>query len=134
MAIEKTYSMIKPDGVANRHVGEIITRIERSGLTIERMELSMVTPEQAAENYKEHEGKAFYDSLIAYVTSGPVVKMVVSGENAVAIMRKLMGATNCAEALPGTIRGDFGLTVSENVIHGSDSVESAQREIGVFFG
>ena len=94
----------------------------------------MVTPEQAAENYKEHEGKAFYDSLIAYVTSGPVVKMVVSGENAVAIMRKLMGATNCAEALPGTIRGDFGLTVSENVIHGSDSVESAQREIGVFFG
>lgn len=134
MAFERTYNMIKPDGVANKHVGEIITRIERSGLTIEKMELCMVTMEQAKENYKEHEGKSFYDSLISYITSGPVVKMVVAGENAVKIMRKLMGATNCAEALPGTIRGDFGLTVDQNVIHGSDSVESAEREIGVFFG
>ena len=134
MAFERTYNMIKPDGVANKHVGEIITRIERVGLTIEKMELTMVTPEQAAENYKEHEGKSFYDSLISYITSGPVVKMVVSGENAVATMRKLMGATNCAQAAPGTIRGDFGLTVDQNVIHGSDSVESAEREIGVFFG
>ena len=134
MAFERTYNMIKPDGVANKHVGEIITRIERVGLTIEKMELTMVTPEQAAENYKEHEGKSFYDSLISYITSGPVVKMVVSGENAVATMRKLMGATNCAQAAPGTIRGDFGLTVDENVIHGSDSVESAEREIKVFFG
>ena len=134
MAIERTYSMIKPDGVENRHVGEIISRIERAGLTIEKMELTMVTPEQAAENYKEHEGKPFYDGLISYITSGPVVKMVVSGENAVATMRKLMGATNCAQAAPGTIRGDFGLTVDQNVIHGSDSVESAEREIGVFFG
>ena len=134
MAFERTYNMIKPDGVANKHVGEIITRIERVGLTIEKMELTMVTPEQAAENYKEHEGKPFYDGLISYITSGPVVKMVVSGENAVATMRKLMGATNCAKAAPGTIRGDFGLTVDQNVIHGSDSVESAEREIGVFFG
>ena len=133
MAFERTYNMIKPDGVANKHVGEIITRIERVGLTIEKMELTMVTPEQAAENYKEHEGKPFYDGLISYITSGPVVKMVVSGENAVATMRKLMGATNCAQAAPGTIRGDFGLTVDQNVIHGSDSVESAEREIGVFF-
>ncbi len=134
MAIERTYSMIKPDGVENRHVGEIISRIERAGLTIEKMELTMVTPEQAAENYKEHEGKPFYDGLISYITSGPVVKMVVAGEGAVAVMRKLMGATNCAQAAPGTIRGDFGLTVDRNVIHGSDSVESAEREIGVFFG
>ena len=134
MAIEKTYNMIKPDGVKNAHIGEIITRIERVGLTIERMELAMVTPEEAKANYAEHEGKPFYDGLISYITSGPVVKMVVSGENAVATMRKLMGATNCAEAAPGTIRGDFGLTVDENVIHGSDSVESAEREIGVFFG
>lgn len=134
MAIERTYSMIKPDGVENRHVGEIISRIERAGLTIEKMELTMVTPEQAAENYKEHEGKPFYDGLISYITSGPVVKMVVVGESAVAVMRKLMGATNCAQAAPGTIRGDFGLTVDRNVIHGSDSVESAEREIGVFFG
>ena len=134
MAIERTYSMIKPDGVENRHVGEIISRIERAGLTIEKMELTMVTPEQAADNYKEHEGKPFYDGLISYITSGPVVKMVVAGEGAVAVMRKLMGATNCAQAAPGTIRGDFGLTVDRNVIHGSDSVESAEREIGVFFG
>ena len=134
MAIERTYSMIKPDGVENRHVSEIISRIERAGLTIEKMELTMVTPEQAAENYKEHEGKPFYDGLISYITSGPVVKMVVAGEGAVAVMRKLMGATNCAQAAPGTIRGDFGLTVDRNVIHGSDSVESAEREIGVFFG
>ena len=133
MAIEKTYSMIKPDGVANGHIGEIINRFERAGLTIERMELSRVTPEQAKANYVEHEGKPFYDGLISYITSGPVVKMVISGEGAVAKCRSLMGATNCAEAAPGTIRGDFGLTVDENVIHGSDSVESAQREIGVFF-
>ena len=128
MAIEKTYNMIKPDGVRNGHIGEIISRIERVGLTIERMELGMVTLEEAEANYGEHKGKPFY------ITSGPVVKMVVSGENAVATMRKLMGATNCADAAPGTIRGDFGLTVDENVIPGSDSVESAEREIKVFFG
>ena len=113
MAIEKTYNMIKPDGVRNGHIGEIITRIERVGLTIERMELGMVTMEEAESNYGEHKGKPFYEGLISYITSGPVVKMVVSGENAVATMRKLMGATNCAEAAPGTIRGDFGLTVDE---------------------
>ncbi len=134
MAIEKTYNMIKPDGVANGHIGEIITRIERVGLKIERMELANVTMEEAKANYAEHEGKPFYNGLIEYITSGPVVKMVVSGENAVATMRKLMGPTNCADAAPGTIRGDFGLNVDHNVIHGSDSVESAEREIKVFFG
>ena len=97
------------------------------------MELGMVSMEEAEANYGEHKGKPFYDGLISYITSGPVVKMVVSGENAVATMRKLMGATNCADAAPGTIRGDFGLTVDENVIHGSDSVASAEREIGIFF-
>ncbi len=132
--IEKTYTMIKPDGVRNGHIGEIVKRFERVGLTVERMELGMVTEELAKANYAEHEGKPFYDGLIAYITSGPVVKMVVSGENAVATVRKLMGATNPADAAPGTIRGDFGLTMDENVIHGSDSVASAEREIGVFFG
>ncbi len=88
MAIQQTYSMIKPDGVRNGHIGEIINRFERAGLTIERMELGMVTPEQAAANYAEHEGKPFYDGLIAYITSGPVVKMVVSGEGAVAKCRR----------------------------------------------
>lgn len=132
--IEKTYIMIKPDGVRNGHIGEIVNRFERVGLTVERMELGMVSEELAKANYAEHEGKPFYEGLIAYITSGPVVKMVVSGENAVATVRKLMGATNPADAAPGTIRGDFGLTMDENVIHGSDSVASAEREIGVFFG
>ncbi len=134
MAIEKTFSMLKPDAVRDRHVGEIIARIERAGLSIERLELACVTPEQAAANYAEHEGKPFYNGLIEYITSAPVVKMIISGEGAVKKMRALMGATNPAEAAPGTIRGDFGLVMDENVIHGSDSVESAQREIGIFFG
>jgi nucleoside-diphosphate kinase len=125
--------MLKPDAVANRHIGEIIARFERVGLVIERLELAQVTPEQAAANYAEHEGKPFYEGLIAYITSGPVVKMVVSGPDAVAIARKLMGATNPKEAAPGTIRGDFGLVMDANVIHGSDSPESAAREIGIFF-
>ena len=132
--IEKTYSMLKPDAVAAGHIGEIISRFERAGLVIEKMELTQVTPEQAAANYAEHEGKPFYDGLIKYITSGPVVKLVISGEGAVAITRKLMGATNPAEALPGTIRGDFGLVMDANVIHGSDSPESAEREIAIFFG
>ena len=128
MAMEKTYIMIKPDGVANGHIGEIINRFERAGLKIERME-----PEQAAANYQEHEGKPFYDGLITYITSGPVVKMIISGDGAVLKCRSLMGATNPAEAAPGTIRGDFGLIMDENVIHGSDSVASAEREMAIFF-
>jgi len=130
---EKTYAMLKPDAVEAGHIGEIISRFERVGLTIERMELATVTPEQAAANYAEHEGKPFYKGLINYITSGPVVKLVLAGEGAVAITRKLMGATNPAEALPGTIRGDFGLVMDANVIHGSDSLESAEREIAIFF-
>ena len=115
MAVQKTYTMIKPDGVRNGHIGEIVNRFERAGLSIERMELGMVTDEQAKANYAEHEGKPFYEGLISYITSGPVVKMVVSGEGAVAKCRSLMGATNPAEAAPGTIRGDFGLIMDENV-------------------
>ena len=134
MAIEKTYSMIKPDGVRNGHIGEIVNRFERAGLKIERMEMGMVTPEQAAANYQEHEGKPFYDGLISYITSGPVVKMVVSGEGAVAKCRSLMGATNPLEAAPGTIRGDFAVDVNANVIHGSDCLENAEIEIKRFFG
>lgn len=131
---QQTYTMIKPDAVARGLVGKIITRLEEVGLTIERMELGRVTPEQAAANYIEHQGKPFYDGLVEYITSGPVVKMVVSGPNAVSVCRKLMGATNPAEAAPGTIRGDFGLIMDANIIHGSDSPESAVREIAIFFG
>lgn len=133
-AIEKTYSMIKPDAVRDRKVGEIISRIERSGLTIERMELAYVTVEQADENYKHLKDKPFYPNLIAFMTGGPVVKMVISGLGTVAKMRSLMGATNPLEAAPGTIRGDFAIDVNSNVIHGSDSVENAEREIKLFFG
>ncbi|MDR2716230.1 MAG: nucleoside-diphosphate kinase [Coriobacteriaceae bacterium] len=133
MAIEKTYIMIKPDGVRNRHVGDIVGRFERAGLGIERLELGLVSTDQAKANYAEHEGKPFYEGLIGYITSGTVVKMVVSGEGAVAKCRMLMGATDPSSAAPGTIRGDFGLVMDENVIHGSDSPESAVREIGIFF-
>jgi nucleoside-diphosphate kinase len=131
---QKTYIMIKPDAVARGLVGRVISRFEEVGLTLERAELGMVTREQATANYAEHEGKPFYDGLVAYITSGPVMKMVLSGPNAVAVCRKLMGATNPADAAPGTIRGDFGLIMDANVVHGSDSPESAEREIAIFFG
>ena len=108
MAIQKTYSMIKPDGVRNGHIGEIVNRFERAGLTVERMELGMVTLDQAKANYAEHEGKPFYDGLISYITSGPVVKMVISGEGAVAKVRTPW-ALLIRLKLPRTIRGDFGL-------------------------
>ena len=126
--------MIKPDAVSRGLVGRIIGRFEDVGLTIERLEYGMVKREEAAANYVEHQGKPFYDGLVAYITSGPVVKMVLSGPEAVKVCRKLMGATNPVDAAPGTIRGDFGLVLDANVIHGSDSPESATREIGIFFG
>lgn len=131
---QQTYVMIKPDAVARGLVGRIVARFEAAGLVIERLEHGMVTPAQAAANYAEHVGKPFYDGLVAYITSGPVVKMVLSGPSAVPVVRKLMGATNPAEAAPGTVRGDFGLTLDANIIHGSDSPESAEREIAIFFG
>ncbi len=132
--IQKTYVMIKPDAVARGLVGRIVGRVEAVGLTIDRMELGSVTLEQASANYAEHQGKPFYDGLVAYITSGPVVKMQISGEEAVPVMRKLMGATNPKDAAPGTIRGDFGLSLDANIIHGSDSPESAERELSIFFG
>jgi nucleoside-diphosphate kinase len=132
--MERTFVMIKPDAVARGLVGRIVTRFEEVGLKIERMEFGMLGRETAEANYAEHVGKPFYEGLIGYVTSGPVVRMVLSGPSAVAIARKLIGATNPAEAAPGTIRGDFGLILDANVIHGSDSPASAEREISIFFG
>lgn len=126
--------MIKPDAVARGQVGRIIARFEDAGLKLDRLELAVLTPEQAAANYAEHEGKPFYQGLIDYITSGPVVKMQISGPDAVVICRKLMGATNPVDAAPGTIRGDFGNSIDANVIHGSDSVVSAEREVALFFG
>ncbi len=130
---QRTYIMIKPDAVKRGLTGAIVQRFENTGLRLERLELSQVTPEQAAANYAEHEGKPFYEGLIAYITSGPVVKMILSGPDSVVVCRKLMGATNPRDAAPGTIRGDFGLILDANVVHGSDSPESASREIGIFF-
>ena len=130
---QTTYIMIKPDAVARGLVGRIIGRFEDAGLKLERAELGLVTAEQAASNYVEHQGKPFYDGLVSYITSGPVVKMVLLGPNAVSVCRKLMGATNPAEAAPGTIRGDYGLVLDANIVHGSDSPESAEREIAIFF-
>ncbi len=131
---QKTFIMIKPDAVARGLVAPIIQRFENTGLRIERLELGYVTAEQAAENYREHEDKTFYPGLIDYITSGPVVKMVLSGPEAVTVCRKLMGATDPRDAAPGTVRGDFGLKLDANVVHGSDSPESASREIRIFFG
>jgi nucleoside-diphosphate kinase len=131
---QRTYIMVKPDAVARGLVGRIVARFEDTGLRIERLEYGVVTAEQAAANYAEHAGKPFYDGLIDYITGGPVVKMVLTGPDAVAVCRKLMGATNPRDAAPGTIRGDLGLVMDANVVHGSDSAESAEREIAIFFG
>jgi nucleoside-diphosphate kinase len=133
MSIERTYVMLKPDAVRRSLAGSIVSRFENSGLKMEAICHINVSSEQSGELYKEHDGKPFYKNLISYIHSGPVIATVWAGPSAVSIARKLIGATNPAEAAPGTIRGDFGLILDENVIHGSDSVKSAEREIPIFF-
>lgn len=133
MATERTFVMIKPDGVRRGLTGEIISRFERKGLIIEKMSKKVLTRDEAERLYEVHKGKAFFEELISYVTSGPVVLMVVSGPSAVSVVRSMLGATDPKQALPGTIRGDYAIDISENIIHGSDSVESAEREIPIFF-
>lgn len=131
--MEKTFVMIKPDGVRKGLTGEIITRFERRGLTIEKLYKKTLSRAEAEELYSVHRGKEFFEDLVNYVTSGPVVLMVVSGPAAVKLVRNMLGATNPQDAAPGTIRGDFATDISENIIHGSDSVKSAEREIAIFF-
>ena len=131
--LETTLILIKPDGVQRGLMGKIISRIEQKGLQIRGMKLMSVTEEIAGRHYGEHEDKPFFGSLVAFITSSPVVAMAVSGDNAVQVMRTIMGSTNPQESAPGTIRGDFGMTIGMNLIHGSDSVESAERELGIFF-
>jgi nucleoside-diphosphate kinase len=131
--MERTFCMIKPDGVQRRLVGRILSRFEDKGLRIVGLKLLRVSPEQAERLYAIHKGKPFYDSLVRFVTSSPVVVMVIEGHQAVAVVRKLLGATFGFNAEPGTIRGDYGCSKGFNLIHGSDAVESAQREIPVFF-
>ena len=131
--MERTYLMVKPDGVQRGLCGEIVSRFEKKGLKLVAMKL-MVIPKEVAENhYGEHKGKPFFPSLISYITSGPVLAMVWEGEDAVSVCRNMMGKTNPKESAPGTIRGDYGMQVGMNIIHGSDSVESAERESSIFF-
>jgi nucleoside-diphosphate kinase len=131
---ERTLVLIKPDGVERQLVGEIISRIERKGLTIAALELRRVTEDLAAAHYAEHEGKPFFGSLLEFITSGPVVAAIVEGPRAIAAFRQLAGGTDPVEkAIPGTIRGDFGLETQFNLVHGSDSTDSAKREIALWF-
>lgn len=133
MSTENTFIMVKPDGVRRGLVGEIISRFEQKGLSLERIRLLSIDEDLARRHYTEHVEKSFFPELLAFITSGPAVAMEWSGESAVSVARTVMGATNPREATPGTIRGDFGLEVTENLVHGSDSVESAKRELGLFF-
>ena len=131
---ERTLVLIKPDGVARGLVGEVISRIERRGLSLAALELKHVTEEIAAQHYAEHQGKPFYQSLIDFITSGPLVAAVVEGPRAVAAFRQIAGGTDPVEkAAPGSVRGDFALEVQENIVHGSDSTESSAREIALWF-
>jgi len=134
MAIENTYVMVKPDGVARGLVGEVVSRLERKGLTLENIRMLTISEEMAGRHYAEHTDKPFFGELVEFITSGPVVATEWSGESAVSVARTLMGGTNPAEAAPGTIRGDFGIVITHNIVHGSDSVESAERELAIFFG
>lgn len=132
--MERTLILIKPDAMQRGLAGEIISRLERRGLRIVAMRLFQMEEALARRHYAEHEGKGFYESLVSYITASPIIAAVLEGTDAVAITRKTMGATNPANAEPGTIRGDLGLETGRNLIHGSDSLESAEREIALFFG
>ncbi|HVM12378.1 MAG TPA: nucleoside-diphosphate kinase [Actinomycetota bacterium] len=133
MATEETLVIVKPDGVRRRLVGEVLARIERKGLTIEELRMMRIDRELAERHYGEHREKPFFGELVEFITSGNVVVARVSGESAIPVVRTLMGPTNPAEAPPGTIRGDFGTIITENLVHGSDSPESAKRELALFF-
>jgi nucleoside-diphosphate kinase len=133
MAVERTLSIIKPDAVAKNVIGEIISRFEKSGLRVIAARMARLTAADAEGFYAEHKGKPFYESLVEYMTSGPVVVQVLEGEDAIARNRELMGATNPKDAAPGTIRADFAESIDANAVHGSDSPASAKREVAYFF-
>jgi nucleoside-diphosphate kinase len=132
-AMNQTFVMCKPDAVERGLVGEIVSRLERRGLTLRAVKLLRVTPEIAGEHYAEHREKPFYGELVDFITSGPAVAMVVEGLAAVSTVRAMMGATDPLASAPGTIRGDLALELGQNVVHGSDSLESAEREIAIYF-
>ncbi|HSJ43915.1 MAG TPA: nucleoside-diphosphate kinase [Euzebyales bacterium] len=131
---ERTLILVKPDGVRRGLIGEVISRIERKGLTIAELQLRTLDHAIAKEHYAEHTDKPFFGELVSFITSGPLVAMAVEGPEAVTAMRTLMGATNPVEAAPGSIRGDYATVITENIVHGSDSPASAERELKLFFG
>ncbi|CAN5882994.1 nucleoside-diphosphate kinase [soil metagenome] len=131
---ERTLILVKPDGVRRGLVGEVISRIERKGLTLAELQLRTLDRETAEEHYAEHTDKPFFGELVSFITGGPLVAMAVEGPDAIAAMRALMGATNPIDATPGSVRGDFATIIGENIVHGSDSAASAERELKLFFG
>jgi len=131
--VERTFIMVKPDGVRLRLVGEVVRRFERRGFTLRAMKALRIDRDLATRHYAEHVGKPFFEPLVEFITSGPVVAMVWEGRDAVSVARAMLGTTDAAQAAPGTIRGDFSLSKEQNVVHGSDGPESAAREIGLFF-
>jgi nucleoside-diphosphate kinase len=131
--MEKTFLMVKPDGVQRNLIGEIVSRFEKKGFRLVGAKLMSISTELAEEHYGEHKERPFFGELVDFITSGPVFAMVWEGENVISVARQMMGSTNPKDAAPGTIRGDYGITVGKNVIHGSDSPESAVREMGLFF-
>ena len=133
MAMERTFSIIKPDAVAKEVIGEIVSRFEKAGLRIVASRMEHLTVDKAKGFYAEHDGKGFFQDLVNYMSSGPVIVQVLEGEGAIALNRQLMGATNPADADAGTIRADFAESIEANAVHGSDSPESAAREISYFF-
>lgn len=133
MAVERTFFLVKPNGVERGLVGEIVRRVEARGFKLRGLKLMQVSTELAEAHYEEHKGKPFFGELIEFITSGPVAAMVVEGESAIKVIRTMMGTTNPVDAAPGTIRGDFALEMGQNVVHGSDAPESAEREIGLYF-
>ena len=133
MSTERTFAMVKPDGVRRGLVGDVVKRLESKGFRIVGMKQMQISRQLAERHYGEHAGKPFYEGLVSFITSGPVVAMVVEGENAIAAWRTMMGATNPADAVPGTIRAEYASTIDENVVHGSDAPGTAEREIGIFF-
>ena len=134
MAVEQTLSIIKPDGVEKNLIGEIYSRFEKKGLEIVAARMMHLTQEQAEGFYAVHRERPFFNDLVSYMTSGPVVVQALRGENAIALNREIKGATNPADAEPGTIRADFAASIEENVVHGSDAAETAAAEIAFFFG
>lgn len=131
--MQKTFVMIKPDAVQRNLIGEIIGRLEKKGLKLVAAKMMILSREMAEKHYAEHKGKSFFDDLVEFITSGPVMAMVWEGIEAVKVVRKLMGNTDPQEAAPGTFRGDYALFTGNNIVHGSDSLESASREISLFF-